>query len=90
MQKARQKEPRQALNAGSVSFMKLSKISIDVASGMVYCVCRFEVQGVVVDVPFNIPEESLYSKAAERGADSWDNEDLILLGSEIVGQQIQA
>lgn len=69
--------------------MKLSKISIDVESGMVYCVCRFEVQGTVVEVPFNIPEESLYSKAAERGADSWDNEDLIVLGSEIVGKQIE-
>lgn len=69
--------------------MKLSKITIDVLSGMVYCVCDLTVQGVTIQVPFNVPEAALYARAEARGADSWDNVDLVAEGTAIVGQPIE-
>jgi hypothetical protein len=68
--------------------MHLKTISIDFTTHDVTCHCVLFVQDNPVIVPFTVPESALYEAADARGADTWDNEDVCLVGSHIVGQPI--
>jgi hypothetical protein len=68
--------------------MKLISIAISYPTGSVICQCMLLVQDNPVVVPFTVPESLLYAAAADRGADTWENEDVCLVGSQIVGQPI--
>lgn len=68
--------------------MKLVSIAISYPAGTVTCHCMLLVQGNPVIVPFTVQEAALYAAAAARGNDTWENEDVCLVGSQIVGQPI--
>lgn len=68
--------------------MKLISIAISYPAGTVTCQCMLLVQENPVVVPFTVPESLLYEAAEARGADTWENEDVCLVGSAIVGQPI--
>ncbi len=68
--------------------MKLISIAISYPAGSVTCQCMLLVQDNPVMVPFTVPESALYDAASARGADTWENEDVCLVGSHIVGQPI--
>ena len=68
--------------------MKLISIAISYPAGSVTCQCMLLVQDNPVVVPFTVAEALLYAAAADRGADTWENEDVCLVGSQIVGQPI--
>lgn len=68
--------------------MKLKSLSIDYTNQTVTCQCVLLVQDNPVIVPFTVAESLLYAAAADRGADTWENEDVCLVGSQIVGQPI--
>jgi hypothetical protein len=68
--------------------MKLISIAISYPAGTVTCQCMLLVQDNPVVVPFTVPESALYEAASARGAFSWENEDVCLVGSQIVGQPI--
>jgi hypothetical protein len=68
--------------------MKLKYLSIDFTNQTVTCQCALVVQDNAVLVPFTVPESALYEAASARGADTWENEDVCLVGSAIVGQPI--
>jgi len=68
--------------------MKLISIAISYPAGSVTCQCMLLVQDNPVVVPFTVPESALYEAASARGADTWENEDVCLVGSAIVGQPI--
>jgi hypothetical protein len=68
--------------------MKIKSLSIDYDNETVTCACVLFVQGNPVVVPFTVPESLLYEAAEARGADTWENEDVCLVGSAIVGQPI--
>jgi hypothetical protein len=68
--------------------MKLISIAISYPTGSVTCQCMLLVQDNPVVVPFTVAESLLYAAAADRGADTWENEDVCLVGSQIVGQPI--
>jgi len=68
--------------------MKLKYLSIDFTNQTVTCQCALVVQDNIVLVPFTVAETLLYAAAADRGADTWENEDVCLVGSAIVGQPI--
>jgi hypothetical protein len=68
--------------------MKLVSIAISYPAGTVTCQCMLLVQDNPVVVPFTVPESALYEAADARGADTWENEDVCLVGSQIVGQPI--
>jgi hypothetical protein len=46
------------------------------------------VQGNPVLVPFTVQESALYAAAAARNKDTWENEDVCSVGSQIVGQPL--
>ncbi len=68
--------------------MKLQSLIINFSNQTVTCQCALVVQDNAVLVPFTVPESALYEAAAARGADTWENEDVCLVGSQIVGQPI--
>ena len=68
--------------------MKLESLSIDFANQTVTCQCVLFVQGHPVKVPFTVAEALLYAAAADRGATTWENEDVCSVGSQIVGQPL--
>jgi hypothetical protein len=68
--------------------MQLNTILIDFNTHDVTCQCVLFVQDNPVIVPFTVAEATLYAAAAARGADTWENEDVCLVGSQIVGQPI--
>jgi hypothetical protein len=68
--------------------MKLVSIAISYPTQSVTCQCMLLVQGNPVIVPFTVQEAALYAAAAERGATTWENEDVCSVGSQIVGQPI--
>jgi hypothetical protein len=68
--------------------MKLISIAISYPAGTVTCQSMLLVQDNPVVVPFTVPESALYEAAEARGADTWENEDVCLVGSQIVGQPI--
>ena len=68
--------------------MKLISIAISYPAGTVTCQCMLLVQDNPVVVPFTVAESALYEAASARGADTWENEDVCLVGSAIVGQPI--
>lgn len=68
--------------------MKLVSIAISYPAGSVTCQCMLLVQDNPVTIPFTVAESALYDAAAARGADTWENEDVCLVGSQIVGQPI--
>ena len=68
--------------------MKLISIAISYPAGTVTCQCMLLVQDNPVVVPFTVPESALYEASDARGADTWENEDVCLVGSHIVGQPI--
>ena len=68
--------------------MKLKYLSIDFTNQTVTFQCALVVQDNAVLVPFTVPESALYAAAADRGADTWENGDVCLVGSQIVGQPI--
>ena len=68
--------------------MKLKHIFIDYVNQTVTCQCVLLVQGNPVVIPFTIPEADLYAAAAARGEDTWENEDVCTVGSQVVGQTV--
>ena len=68
--------------------MKLQSLTINFLNQTVTCQCALVVQDNAVLVPFTVPESALYEAAEARGADTWENEDVCLVGSAIVGQPI--
>jgi hypothetical protein len=68
--------------------MKLKSLSIDYSNGTVTCQCILLVQGNPVLVPFTVQESALYAAAAARDKDTWENEDVCSVGSQIVGQPL--
>jgi hypothetical protein len=68
--------------------MKLISIAISYPARSVTCQCMLLVQENPVTIPFTVPESALYDAASARGADTWENEDVCLVGSAIVGQPI--
>ena len=68
--------------------MKLKHLFIDYVNQTVTCQCVLLVQGNQVVVPFTVPEADLYSAAAARGKDTWENEDVCAVGSQVVGQAV--
>jgi hypothetical protein len=68
--------------------MKLQSLIINFSNQTVTCQCALVVQDNAVLVPFTVPESALYEAAEARGADTWENEDVCLVGSQIVGQTI--
>ena len=68
--------------------MKLKSLSIDYSNQTVTCACVLLVQGNPVTVPFTVAEELLYAAASDRGATTWENEDVCSVGSQIVGQPL--
>ena len=68
--------------------MKLKSLSIDYTNQTVTCQCILLVQGNPVLVPFTVQETALYAAAAARDKDTWENEDVCSVGSQIVGQPL--
>lgn len=68
--------------------MKLKKLLINYDQQTVTCWCELTVQGSPVIVPFTIPESALYDAASSRGKETWENQDVCFVGSQIVGQEV--
>jgi hypothetical protein len=68
--------------------MKLKHLFIDYVNQTVTCQCVLIVQGNPVIVPFTVPEADLYAVAATRGMDTWENEDVCTVGSQVAGQSV--
>jgi hypothetical protein len=68
--------------------MKLKHLFIDYVNQTVTCQCVLIVQGNPVIVPFTVPEADLYATAAARGKDTWENEDVCTVGSQVAGQTV--
>lgn len=68
--------------------MKLISISINFKSGTVSCVAeRQDDNGLIANVCFSVPEAQLLADAISRGRYTWDNEDIIRVGSNIFVNQ---
>jgi hypothetical protein len=57
--------------------MRITELTINIERQFVFVRCLFNVQGVEHPIVFTLRESDLYSAAAARGADSWENEDVI-------------
>jgi hypothetical protein len=68
--------------------MKLVSIAISYPTQSVTCQCMLLVQGNPVIVPFTVQESALYAAASARNKDTWENEDVCSVGSQIVGQPL--
>lgn len=69
--------------------MKLIEFTINIEKAIVSVRCWLNVQGVDHPISFVLPEADLYAAAAVRGADSWENADLISVAAAQLGLTIQ-
>jgi len=68
--------------------MKLVSMVIDLRSGAVHCSAEMSSNGVLASVTFSIGEQTLISAAEADGRYTWDNEDVLKIGSELFGSPI--
>ena len=68
--------------------MKLVSMVIDLRSGAVHCSAEMSSNGVLASVSFTIPEISLIASAQAAGRYTWDNEDVLRIGTELFGSPI--
>lgn len=68
--------------------MKISTMVIDLRAGVVYCNAEMCANGVTTSVTFSIQESKLIEEARLLGRYTWDNEDVIRIGSEAIGSPI--
>jgi hypothetical protein len=69
--------------------MKLVSMVIDLRSGIVFCSAeKISENGVTSSVAFTIPESQLLADAASQGRYTWDNEDVLRIGSTLFGNPI--
>lgn len=69
--------------------MILTTMLVDLRSGCVFCTAeKTNENGVRTGVSFTIPESQLLEEAAKDGRYTWDNEDVLRIGSALFGAQI--
>lgn len=69
--------------------MILTTMLIDLRSCVVFCTAeKMSENGVRTGVSFSIPEAQLFAKAEMDGRYTWDNQDVLAIGSELFGQPI--
>lgn len=69
--------------------MILKTMLIDLRTGFVFCTAEKQSEnGVFASVSFSIPEAQLLAEAAQHNRYTWDNEDVLKIGSVLFGGQI--
>ena len=68
--------------------MKLVSMVIDIRSGAVHCSAEMSSNGVLTSVTFTVGESQLIAAAQAAGRYTWDNEDVLRIGTELFGAPI--